>query len=137
VAIFVARQKRMKFGLFWLICVPALIMSGPASSGTTTETTTKCSYTTATGKTVFDGVCLANWGVIGLESCDSYSWFRERYVLTFRPGSAVWIYLDCDGSAEVNNIKAKYTTRYGEDDLYWIQVLTEEGELFVFRQITE
>jgi hypothetical protein len=108
---------------------------GSGQASTTIETNTACPYVDSTGKTVFDGRCLVNWGVIGIAPCDTM-YVSERYVRRFSPASEAWIYLSCDGAATVNGIPAVYELQRDGDGAL-IQVLTDEREMFIFDEVSE
>ena len=105
-----------------------------ASASTTLEYDAECKYFDAKTVLKYSGKCHFNWGV-GMESPDDQGHIKtyQRYIMTYPNSNEVWIYINDDDSATVNDIPAvSLKARVGYE-----KVLTTEGEVFEFTKGSE
>ena len=120
----------MKIILSTVLLLSTAIMSFPiASASTTLEYDAQCKYSNAKKVLKYSGKCHFNWGV-GMGVGDST---YQRYIMTYPNGNEVWIYINDDDYATVNDIPAvSLKARVGYE-----KVLTTEGEVFEFTKGSE
>ena len=112
-----------------LLLSSVLFSASIASASTTIEYEAECKYFDAKKILKYSGKCHFNWGVGMLPDDGSY----ERYIMTYPNGVEVWIYINADGSASVNDITAKsIKSKKG-----YKKVLTIQGEVFEFTKGSE
>ena len=109
----------------------ATVFCSVASASTTLEYEAKCKYTNAQKVVKYSGHCHFNWGVGMLSDPDNDSY--ERYIMRFANGNEVWIYINANGSATVNDISAtSIKAKKG-----FRKVKTAQGEVFEFTKGAE
>ena len=112
-----------------LLLSTAMMSFSIASASTTLEYDAQCKYSNAKKVLKYSGKCHFNWGV-GMGVGDST---YQRYIMTYPNGNEVWIYINDDDSATVNDIPAvSLKARVGYE-----KVLTTEGEVFEFTKGSE
>ncbi len=109
----------------------ALLSFSIASASTTLEYDGECKYSDAKKVSKYSGNCHFNWGVGMLPDPDNDSY--ERYIMTYPNGNEVWIYINANGSASVNDIAAVSL----EAEKGYRKVMTTEGEVFEFTKGSE
>ena len=102
-----------------------------ASASTTLEYDGECNYSDAKKVSKYSGNCHFNWGVGMLPDPDNASY--ERYIMTYPNGNEVWIYINANGSASVNDITAVSL----EAEKGYRKVMTTEREVFEFTKGSE
>lgn len=105
-----------------------------ASASTTLEYDAECKYFDAKTVLKYSGKCHFNWGV-GMESPDDQGHIKtyQRYIMTYPNSNEVWIYINDDDSATVNDIPAKsLKSKKGFE-----KVITNQGEVFEFTKGSE
>ena len=108
-----------------VVLIPMMSFS-IASASTTLEYEGECKYFDAKKALKYSGNCHFNWGVGMLTDPNNDSY--ERYIMTYPNGNEVWIYINADGSATVNDIAAtSVTAKDGYE-----KVKTIQGEAFEF-----
>lgn len=112
----------------FLIGTMAALPFSAVIASTTLEYSAECKYYDANQALKYSGPCKANWGV-GMNDGDGY----QRYILTYPNGSEVWIYIDSEGDATVNDIAAiSLKAPQGFE-----KVMTTQGEVFEFTEGSE
>lgn len=107
-----------------LLLATTMLSVSLASASTTIEYAAQCQYFNANKVLKYSGKCHGNWGVVAPTPDESY----QRYILTYPNGNEMWIYINSDGSATVNDIPAvSLKARKGFE-----KVRTTEGEVFEF-----
>ena len=102
-----------------------------AYASTTLEYDAECKYFDAQKVLKFSGTCHFNWGVGMLPDPDNDSY--ERYIMSFPNGNEVWIYINANRSATVNDISAvSLKSKKG-----YRKVRTIQGEVFEFTKGSE
>ena len=105
-----------------------------ASASTTLEYDAECKYFDAKTVLKYSGKCHFNWGV-GMESPDDQGHIKtyQRYIMTYPNSNEVWIYINDDDSATVNDIPAmSLKAKRGFE-----KVITNQGEVFEFTKGSE
>ena len=105
-----------------------------ASASTTLEYDAECKYFDAKKVLKYSGKCHFNWGV-GMESPDDQGHVKtyQRYIMTYPNSTEVWIYINDDDSATVNDIPAmSLKSKKGFE-----KVITNQGEVFEFTKGSE
>ena len=105
-----------------------------ASASTTLEYDAECKYFDAKTVLKYSGKCHFNWGV-GMESPDDQGHIKtyQRYIMTYPNSNEVWIYINDDSSATVNDIPARsLKSKKGFE-----KVITNQGEVFEFTKGSE
>ncbi len=106
------------------------LIAQSAFASTTIEYPAHCKYYNSAKQLKYSGKCHGNWGV-GMNPDDNSTY--QRYILTYPNGSEVWIYINSNGSASVNNIPAiPIKARKGYE-----KVMTAQGEIFEFTEGSE
>lgn len=116
----------------------AILLGGSTSlvsASTTVEHTGLCTYSDASGRSVFDGECLINWGTGSAQGCPGAD-FSDRYIVTYSPRSEATFYFLCDGTVEVNGSRASYTQSH-RSNVPMLVVRTQAGETFEFAVVSE
>ena len=105
-----------------------------ASASTTLEYDAECKYFDAKKVLKYSGKCHFNWGV-GMESPDDQGHVKtyQRYIMTYPNSTEVWIYINDDDSATVNDIPAMSL----ESKKGFEKVITNQGEVFEFTKGSE
>ncbi|MDJ0729601.1 MAG: hypothetical protein QNJ33_06360 [Crocosphaera sp.] len=88
---------------------------------TTVDYSSFCHYIDSKGQLSTSTTCQVNFGIVGVDR-------GLRFILTFPNGAEVWIY-DLKGKCTANNIPCKLMISGNN-----VAVITEEGEVFVFRE---
>lgn len=114
-----------------LVFVTAMMSFSVTSASTTLEYDGECKYFDAKKVLKYAGACHFNWGVGMLPDPDNDSY--ERYIMTYPNGNEVWIYINANGTATVNDIAAtSLKTKNG-----FRKVKTTQGEVFEFTKGAE
>ena len=120
-----------------ILSVTLLLIMMPfsiASASTTLEYDAECKYFDAKKVLKYSGKCHFNWGV-GMESPDDQGHVKtyQRYIMTYPNSTEVWIYINDDDSATVNDIPAmSLKSKKGFE-----KVITNQGEVFEFTKGSE
>lgn len=114
-----------------LVFVTAMMSFSVTSASTTLEYDGECKYFDAKKVLKYAGACHFNWGVGMLPDPDNDSY--ERYIMTYPNGNEVWIYINANGTASVNDITAVSL----EAEKGYRKVMTTEGEVFEFTKGSE
>lgn len=104
-----------------------------ASASTTLEYDAQCKYFDAKKVLKYSGKCHFNWGVGMVPKPNDIILTYQRYIMTYPNGNEVWIYINDDDSATVNNIPAvSLKAKKGFE-----KVITNQGEVFEFTKGSE
>ena len=123
-------MKSILYPALVLIVMPFSI----ASASTTIEYDGECKYFNANKVLKYSGKCHFNWGV-SMESPNEQGHIKtyQRYIMTYSNKNDVWIYINEDGSATVNDIPAmSLKSKKGLE-----KVKTTQGEVFEFTEGSE
>ncbi len=120
-----------KFSTIMLVFLPVMMLFSIASASTTLEYDGECTYFDAKAILKYSGDCRFNWGVGMLPDPDNR--YYQRYIMTYPNGNDVWIYINADGSATVNDIVATSI----ESKEGYEKVKTIQGEIFEFTRGSE
>ena len=114
-----------------LVFVTAMMSFSVTSASTTLKYDGECKYFDAKKVLKYAGACHFNWGVGMLPDPDNDSY--ERHIMTYPNGNEVWIYINANGTATVNDIAAtSLKTKNG-----FRKVKTTQGEVFEFTKGAE
>lgn len=104
-----------------------------ASASTTLEYDAQCKYFDAKKVLKYSGKCHFNWAVGMVPKPNDIILTYQRYIMTYPNGNEVWIYINDDDSATVNNIPAVSSkAKKGFE-----KVITNQGEVFEFTKGSE
>ncbi len=105
-----------------------------AFAGTTITYDAHCKYYNSSQQLKYSGSCKANWGMgMDVDNKGNMRGTYQRYILTYPNGSEVFISINSNGSAYVNNIPSiPVKAKRGYE-----KVMTSEGEIFEFTEGSE
>lgn len=124
----------MKIILSTVLLVSTAILSfSIASASTTLEYDAECKYFDAKKVLKYSGKCHFNWGVGMNPKPNGIMSTYQRYIMTYPNGNKVWIFINDDGSATVNDIPG-VSVKAKKD---FEKIITNQGEVFEFTKGSE
>ena len=116
-----------------MLLLATLASYSVASASTTIEYDAECKYFNAKQVLKYSGKCHGNWGVGMNPQPNGIMSTYQRYIMTYPNGNEVWIFINDDDSATVNDIPAKsLKSKKGFE-----KVITNQSEVFEFTKGSE
>ena len=116
-----------------MLLLATLTSYSVASASTTIEYDAECKYFDAKQVLKYSGKCHGNWGVGMNPKSNGIMSTYQRYIMTYPNGNEVWIFINDDDSATVNDIPAMAL----KAKLGYEKVKTTQGEIFEFTKGSE
>ena len=116
-----------------MLLLATLTSYSVASASTTIEYDAECKYFDAKQVLKYSGKCHGNWGVGMNPQPNGIISTYQRYIMTYPNGNEVWIFINDDDSATVNDIPAMAL----KAKLGYEKVKTTQGEVFEFTKGSE